>query len=75
MQPDFNQITSNSLKKYKKEYKLRMTTGVNKQELAAAVSKHFAELPLPAEEDVILDAFVRAIRRQGQERINGANSD
>jgi hypothetical protein len=49
-----------------------MPTGVNKQELATAVSKHFAELPAPEDEDMVINGFVHAVRQQIRDRQSGS---
>lgn len=50
-----------------------MPTGVNKQELATAVSKHFSELPQPEDEDMVINGFLHAVRQQIGDHQTGKN--
>lgn len=66
---DFSKVALSSLRKYKKAHKVRLRHGINKQELAEAITKHFAQLPPPSDEAGIIESFALAVQNQGKRMI------
>ena len=60
---DFSKVALSSLRKYKKAHRVRIKSSTsNKQELAEAVTKHFASLPAPDDELMVIEAFAQAVK-------------
>lgn len=63
---DFEGLSLSCLKKYRTQYQIRIKPTVPKSELAAAISEHFASIPIPEEENTIHE-FLKALQKN---RIN-----
>lgn len=63
---DFNLITLNSLRKYRRRFQMRLSPTSNKAELVEAVTAHFSALPEPVDELDVLRSFVANIRQINQ---------
>lgn len=56
------------MKKYRRQYHIRVKPTAPKAELAAAISEHFASIPVPGEEEAI-SGFLQAVQKNRQARL------
>ncbi|XP_046978314.1 histone deacetylase complex subunit SAP30 homolog [Vanessa cardui] len=72
---DWVQLQVNTLKRYKKHYKVPTKPGFNKNQLAEAIQKHFKSLPVNEKE--IVTYFIYMVKTNGNklDQKNGMNSD
>ena len=64
--PDFYSLQVQTLRRYKKYYKVSTRPGLNKAQLAEIVSKHF--LSIPVKEKEILAFFIFKIKKEKEEK-------
>lgn len=62
---DFHGIALSTLRKYKKAHQVRLRSGQHKEDLAEAITHHFANIPPPSDEANVIEAFSQAIRNHG----------
>lgn len=53
------------MKKYRRQFRIRVKPTAPKAELAAAVAEHFASIPIPIEEEAI-SGFLQAVQRNNR---------
>ncbi|VVC91727.1 unnamed protein product [Leptidea sinapis] len=72
---DWFQLQVNTLRRYKKHFKIPTRPGLNKAQLADAVQKHFKSLPV--NEKDIVTYFIYMVKTNGNrlDHKNGMNSD
>jgi len=58
---NFEQLSANALKRYKKFFKLQTKPGLNKSQIAEVISEHFSSIPVENEKE-ILTYFVYAVK-------------
>lgn len=64
---DFESVSLSSLKKYRRQFQIRVKPTAPKAELAAAIAEHFASIPVPGEEEAI-SKFLQAVQASKQAR-------
>eukprot|EP00123_Amoebidium_parasiticum_P014672 comp22592_c0_seq1/m.34613 comp22592_c0_seq1/g.34613 ORF comp22592_c0_seq1/g.34613 comp22592_c0_seq1/m.34613 type:complete len:158 (-) comp22592_c0_seq1:468-941(-) len=70
IQVDFTTLHIQTLKRYKRHYKLNLANNVGKAELASAINRHFASLPVNEGRDVsafLAHAHKRRLKMQAAE--------
>lgn len=72
---DFLQLQMNTLKRYKKFYKVSTRPGMNKAQLADTISKHFKTIPIKDKE--VIDYFIYMVKTNGNkiDHKNGVSTD
>ena len=58
---DFDKLQVQTLRRYKKFYKVSTRPGMNKAQLAEIISKHFKNLPIP-DEKIVLTYFIYSVK-------------
>lgn len=58
---DFDKLQVQTLRRYKKFYKVSTRPGMNKAQLAEIISKHFKGLPIP-DEKLVLTYFIYSVK-------------
>ncbi|GBP89735.1 Histone deacetylase complex subunit SAP30 homolog [Eumeta japonica] len=72
---DWFQLQVNTLRRYKRHYKVQTRPGLNKAQLAETIQKHFKALPIDEKE--IITYFIYMVKNNGNklDQKNGMNSD
>ncbi|XP_022910321.1 histone deacetylase complex subunit SAP30 homolog [Onthophagus taurus] len=72
---DLYQLQVNTLRRYKKHYKVSMRPGLNKLQLADQLMKHFKQIPV--KEKDVLTFFIYTVKTQGNklDQKNGITGD